>query len=99
MEGTLQPHEAEYFSHFEALFNHPGWAQLVGELKEEADAIPLVAFDGAKSMEQLHSARAVYNTLYGIINKPLELNVRLRNVLAERAEESKKDEMPAEYDP
>lgn len=80
----LSDDERAYFMEMESLFNHPGWARLCREMQHEIDTVPMVAFDNAKTWDELLKARARVQALRELMTYDKAVDLRRLNIEQER---------------
>jgi len=67
---ALTPEQKQFFSQLEDTFRTPGWQLLINGWKEEQNQLPMQAFFGAKSYEDVEKARVRFGLLNELINLP-----------------------------
>lgn len=87
MTKLLSDDELGYFMDMESLFNHPGWARLVKEIKAEVERTPAVMFASAKSWEDVQKARERYTALETLLAYPAHVEQRRANMERERLDQ------------
>lgn len=62
-----EPNQNEMYDELERTFNTPGWSYLVQGWVDEREALPLMAFINAKTMEEIETFRVRYDLLSQLI--------------------------------
>lgn len=92
MEGELTDDEKAYYGAYEDLFQSKGWSLLAGELQREVEALPLRAFQAAKSYEDLQTGRAKAQAILELLAMPAMIENAKQSTIAARQAQVADDE-------
>lgn len=77
----LTQEQIAFFRDMEQTFMTPGWTRLVKGWKDEAEALPQIAFFSGKDMADIETARVRFSLLQELINLPEVLQARHQELL------------------